>query len=279
MYRRLQPVALPIAATLVLGGCLTCFFFPRQVGDRYASMKGLTRVPDRSADGVDGRRAAMTGIDCARLGRLDLALDQFSTAVALEPRNALFRYWRALVQLDLGDHEQYRRDCGEAVEQFAGANDALQPYLVGWACCLAPDAVADYSPVLRCAEEHAQAEPEWIFWRLIWGAALYRAGQYEQAIGRLTEAEQLAQESDASLESPVVYTWYFLAMAHHKLGHDVEAKKWLDKTTEWTDNVLRDHEEGAAKAPWNRRLTLKLLREEAEGMTGTAEGSKTKDEG
>ena len=269
MYRRLQPVALPIAATLVLGGCLTCFFFPRQVGDRYASMKGLTRVPDRSADGVDGRRAAMTGIDCARLGRLDLALDQFSTAVALEPRNALFRYWRALVQLDLGDHEQYRRDCGEAVEEFAGAKHALQPYVIGWTCCLAPDAVADYSPVLRWAEERSQADPEWSFWRLIWGAALYRAGQYEQAIGRLSEAEQLAQESDANPKSPPAYTWYFLAMAHHKLGHEAEPKQWLDKATDWTDNVVRQDEEGTTTLSSDRRLTLKLLGKEVETLLRT----------
>ncbi len=256
MYEKLHRIAMVIAATLVLGGCLTCFFFPRQVGQRYVSMKGLPQAPTWSPGSFDVRLAMETGID----------RDQLSTAIALEPRNAPLRYVRALVQLGLGDHEQYCRDCREAVEQFTAAGDVWQPHIVGWTCCLAPDAVADYSPVLRWAEECAQAEPEWSFSQLVWGAALYRAGKYEEAIGRLTEAEQLAQESDASLESTVTCAWCFLAMAHHKLRHDVEAKQWLYKATDWTDRVVRQHEDGATTRSCNRLLALKLLRNEAEAL-------------
>lgn len=57
-------------------------------------------------------------------------------------------------------------------------------------------------------------------------------------------------------------------MAHHKLGHDDEAKTWLDKAIEWTDKLLAEHEAGTTTVAWNRRLTLKLLREEAEGVNG-----------
>jgi hypothetical protein len=71
------------------------------------------------------------------------------------------------------------------------------------------------------------------------------------------------------------YSWFFLAMAHHRLGHAPEARQWLDKAIQATDRTL-----GASPAPaqpppgdsdpagvtppaWNRRLTLDLLRREA----------------
>ena len=75
------------------------------------------------------------------------------------------------------------------------------------------------------------------------------------------------EEQDATSKTSPAYTWYFLAMVHHKLGHEAEAEKWLDKATEWTDKVVREDEQGTAPLAWNRRLTLKLLREEAEAMT------------
>ena len=63
--------------------------------------------------------------------------------------------------------------------------------------------------------------------------------------------------------SSPAYTWYFLAMAQHKLRHDAEAKKWVDKENEWTDKALAEHDEGTTPLAWNRKLTLELLREEA----------------
>jgi hypothetical protein len=67
------------------------------------------------------------------------------------------------------------------------------------------------------------------------------------------------------MSSPV-YTWFFLAMAHHRLGHREEAKKWLDKAVAWTEKTIREADRGTTSLPRNRRLTLKLLREEAEAM-------------
>jgi hypothetical protein len=62
----------------------------------------------------------------------------------------------------------------------------------------------------------------------------------------LTEADKLTEAPDTASESSPAYTWYFLAMAHHKLGHDAEAKNRLQKANEWTDKVLPEHEEGTA---------------------------------
>jgi hypothetical protein len=67
-------------------------------------------------------------------------------------------------------------------------------------------------------------------------------------------------------------------MAHHKLGNAEEAKKWLDKATAWTDKVLAEDEEGTATLSWNRKLTLKLFREEAEGLLESGESSEESEE-
>ena len=65
------------------------------------------------------------------------------------------------------------------------------------------------------------------------------------------------------MEFSPAYTWYFLAMAHQALGHQEDARTWLDKANQWTEQVLGDEEEPPS---WKRRLTLKLLRDEANGL-------------
>ena len=59
---------------------------------------------------------------------------------------------------------------------------------------------------------------------------------------------------------------YFLAMTHHKLGQQAEAKQWFDKAVAWTEKVLDENRKDHKPVSWNRRLTLKLLRSEAAEM-------------
>jgi tetratricopeptide (TPR) repeat protein len=98
------------------------------------------------------------------------------------------------------------------------------------------------------------------------GAILYRAERFDESVQRLTEADRLAQQPGGSGMSSPAYTWFFLAMVHHRLGHREEAKKWFGKAVAWTEKTIRDADQGTTDLPWNRRLTLKLLREEAEAL-------------
>jgi len=125
---------------------------------------------------------------------------------------------------------------------------------------------------VRLAEQPVEADPDSDGYLKTLGGILYRAGRVEDGVQRLTEANNMIEDPDTESNSSLAYTCYFLAMAHHKLGHDEEAEKGLQKATEWTDKVLTEHEEGTTPQSWNRRLTLKLLREEAEGMIGNEEG-------
>ena len=57
-------------------------------------------------------------------------------------------------------------------------------------------------------------------------------------------------------------------MTQQRLQQAEDAKASFDKAVAETDKTLREHEQGIAEAPWNRRLTLKLFREEAENRLG-----------
>ena len=85
---------------------------------------------------------------------------------------------------------------------------------------------------------------------------------YGTDLKQLTAINESMKESKDGPSSPA-YCWYFLAMTHHKLGSSDEAQKWLAKAVEWTDNALQDEENTVT---WNRRLTLELLRREAEAL-------------
>jgi hypothetical protein len=66
---------------------------------------------------------------------------------------------------------------------------------------------------------------------------------------------------------------YFLAMAHHQLGHSAEARQWLDRVVQASDEGLtgRPNAVRRAAASWSRRLTLELLRREAKELLGVKE--------
>ena len=55
------------------------------------------------------------------------------------------------------------------------------------------------------------------------GAALYRAGRFEEAIRCLDQSIQIRGDGG----DPRGFA--FLALAHHRLGHRDETERWLDK--------------------------------------------------
>ena len=138
---------------------------------------------------------------------------------------------------------------------------------VAWACTLAPDA----SGIGRRPRPGREGRPERSQVRVVLehlGRGALPRGRFDEALARLSEVEALVQEpSEASNSSPA-YTWFFLAMTQHRLGHAEEAKQWLDKAVAWTDKIFAEADQGTADLSWNRRLTLKLLRDEATALLG-----------
>jgi tetratricopeptide (TPR) repeat protein len=167
-----------------------------------------------------------------------------------------FQY--ALVQLALGDTEGYRKTCSDALARFGADQDAFTANQVAWICALGPVTVSDAARAVKIAERAVASAPKEPDILKTLGVLLYRTGRYEEAIRRLNE-------SIAARDGVGIYVdWFFLALAHHRLGHVVEARRWLDKAVQWIEQNDRPKTEGATPLPWYRRLLLQLFRREAE---------------
>ena len=84
------------------------------------------------------------------------------------------------------------------------------------------------------------------------GAALYRAGRFADAVQRLEEGiKRRHGGSDPG-------DWYFLALAHHRLGHRADATRWLDR--------LRTTQPVYAFGRVWREFVIQRIRSEAEAV-------------
>jgi WD40 repeat protein/serine/threonine protein kinase/tetratricopeptide (TPR) repeat protein len=211
-------------------------------------------------------------VACIKAGHWDKAAVDYAKAVELKPDDILLRYYCALTRLAAEDVEGYREACAELVEQFAETDDLNAAQFAAWTCVLAPDAVSEFTRPVQLAEKVVEKNPEDPSYLETLGGVLYRAERLEEAIQRLTEADRLAAAADRTPKSSPPYTWFFLAMAHQRRGQDEEAKKWFNKAVEYTDLVLAEEKRpGGDSLLWNRRLTLQLLRAEAEELLGVTD--------
>lgn len=125
---------------------------------------------------------------------------------------------------------------------------------LAWSCALAPGSAAVHEALVRLAELAEQrflAEQKQIVLNTL-GAVLYRAGRFEDAIHRLEEGIQLRNGESLPQD------WVFLAMAHHRLGHRDEARRWLDR--------LRNRPPSENPSQFWDELEIRLLRNEAEAV-------------
>jgi hypothetical protein len=136
------------------------------------------------------------------------------------------------------DAEGYRRLCGR---MLASVGPGRRPYLLTWTarvCALGPAALPEPAETVRFVEEVLAKAPGEAAMLFAAGLAHYRAGNWERALRR-------AQESiDAHPETAWV-KWPVLAMAHYKMGHAQEARRWLDQAAEWRRQAIRRNEESA----------------------------------
>ena len=159
----------------------------------------------------------------AREGQWGLAADAFRRAIERTPEDLQLRYHLLLAALK-GDLAGYRGAVEELVAQFGQTTAAADLNLVAWSCTLAPTAVADRGAPVRIAEAALSAAPADrrpdVLTTL--GAALYRAGRFDEAIRRLGESVQAGGGSASPQASA------FLAMALHRRGDHAAARRWLE---------------------------------------------------
>jgi uncharacterized protein HemY len=83
------------------------------------------------------------------------------------------------------------------------------------------------------------------------GVACYRAGQWQDAVAALKKSMHLQSGGDC-------LDWFFLAMAHHRLGDEQMARDWYGRAAQWMDQHKSQDEE------------LRRFRAEADALLGGA---------
>jgi WD40 repeat protein/serine/threonine protein kinase len=182
-------------------------------------------------------------------------LARFGKAIESRPDDLDLRLWHMGILLKAGDLAGYRRAAPDLLARF-GKISGPEARFVAWQCVRLPDAVADRDAPVALAEVALAGSPEEgkPICLSVLGAALYRAGRFDEAIRRLNAGIK----AGAGGREGNPQDWAFLAMAYHHQGDAVEARRWLDK-------LLAYKPKASPGFSW-RDVEIQLLRREAEAL-------------
>ncbi|MBL8820126.1 MAG: tetratricopeptide repeat protein [Planctomyces sp.] len=198
------------------------------------------------------------------VGRMDLAREDIEKLAKAE--NATYRQFYELALLSLADGRNignYKSACQRMMAKFAESRELDAVSSTGWTCALAPEALDDYGPAIDSMRKGLGKDPENPALLRSLGALQFRAGLFQQSIEALTP---LASPGETAVEakSSKAYALFFLAMAQHHAGQTEQGKQTLTRAVTLARQELSSHE----TLPWNRKLTLELLRDEAVAIIG-----------
>jgi uncharacterized protein HemY len=119
---------------------------------------------------------------------------------------------------------------------------------LAWFLTNCPDVrLRDPAEAVRLARSNVEQAPDSGRYWFILGAALVRAGDLTGAVEALEKACKRKNGGDG-------FDWFFLAMAHHKLGDRARARAFFEKGDAWLKQSLPNDE------------TLQDLRDEAQAL-------------
>ncbi len=208
--------------------------------------------------GADERQTRVLAY--ARQGR-----DLLREALPHNPGLDGFWYHLALFEALLDDGAGYRQACQDMEKRFGNSKDVEVRHWVARASSVAPDSCVDPGRCVELAEGALKAVPGSYFYLTWVGAALYRAGRYPEALGRLEAAARAHGAGGAGFDL------LLRALIHEKL-HDVEkARQCLAGGRRWQESMekkeLNDPIFGQEMSA-NQYAELRLLRREAERVLG-----------
>ncbi len=200
-------------------------------------------------------RATRATILCA-FGQQENALLDLEGIVESGNASAKTHYQTALLHLASGELEVYRNDCKRILKSFAQSDDPITEFFAAWSCALTTDAIEDYRPAIELARKSVAKDSKDQQYRVGLGAILLRSGQAHEAKVELQQALAVVGNDNTS----PAYTQYFLALTEHTLGNSDASKEHLRLANEASTQEL------SSPVAWNRKLTLELLRSEAESL-------------
>ncbi|HZN64654.1 MAG TPA: protein kinase, partial [Tepidisphaeraceae bacterium] len=225
-------------------------------GVEYAA--ALRHRPDDPQIRLEFHRSA--GFTATAHRQWSAAAAHFDEAIEGAPDDANLLQCRAVAQLLAGDEAGYRRSCLAALEQFEKTADPRFAGDLVFFCVLRPEAVPDAGRLLALAKV---ASPLYSDGLDLLGAALYRAGRYEECLEVFRVAERTYR--------PRAWDWSFRAMADHRLGHADEARRCLAEAARWIDQANGQAEDDIngtrpAWGHWHERFLYPLLLREAQDL-------------
>jgi tetratricopeptide (TPR) repeat protein len=147
--------------------------------------------------------------------------------------------------------------CAAGAEQYRQAlkvdpaSAAAHNELAWFLAAAAEPGLRDPAEAVRLAQKAVAAEPKSGSYRKTLGVAHHRNGDDKGAVAELEESMRLGKGGDS-------FDWFFLAMAHWRLGDRDKARTWFDRAVKWMDkHQLQDSE-------------LRSFRAEAEAMLAGA---------
>jgi tetratricopeptide (TPR) repeat protein len=231
---------------------------PEQAVGEYAAALALS--PHDPQIRLESRQARAS----AEIRRGNWAAAGAELAAATELGGDDVRLWRdrALANLAAGDREGYRAACAAMLARFGDTADPVVACNVLHASVTGAAATDELQRLVRLADLAATC---WHYGTWTQGAALYRAGRYDDAVRSFRSASETYR--------PRAWDWCFLAMAHLKLGHTTEARRCLAEAARWVEAA--DSNVGAdltstrpAWGDWQEPPTYRLLLKEAADVLG-----------
>ncbi len=195
---------------------------------------------------------ASRGLTYFYLGHHDKALADLSHATEINPKHVFNWITRGWIYSNLGQYDKAVADYRTALElapAHAGAHNEL-----AWLLATCPDAKRrDPKRAVEHAKKAVQLAPKDANnWGTL-GTANYRAGDWKAAVAALDKALELREGEHPS-------NWFFLAMAHRKLGNEPLSRKAYDQALQW----LEKNQEKLAKDKAPQADEIRRIREEAE---------------
>jgi tetratricopeptide (TPR) repeat protein len=229
-----------------------------QAGQRQAARAALAHAGDFSesrSDRLDLLLQRRTVLSLLHAWQSAAAVDRH--VLDLQPDDPENHYFLAIHLLLADDLAGYRTACAAALNRFAAEHDATAAGRVAYASIYGPHAVADMPALIRLATETLPVSPGE---RLV-GAALYRAGRFDEALEAFHKSEQHFP--------PRAWDWLFRAMIESRLGHPERAREMLENARRWI-TAANGKPPGRGNDQWNTPLIepflISRLRGEAESL-------------
>jgi tetratricopeptide (TPR) repeat protein len=234
--------------------------------------------------------ASQQGWEAGNKGDLPNAVTRFALASAWQPRNLSTLAILAAARLAAGDEKGYRATCQRLYFRFGNVEAArrnryrpsllfaqgIQPLSPGlllteafvqreraeWAndmaftACVVPFSGIEPKGLAALAARALASDLASVFSREAYGAALYRAGNYQEAVKQLQMAVRLQGQGGNN------WSKLFLALAYQRRGLADKSREWFDKAKLGT------------QASWTERLIYQRLRLEMIELGKTAANSK-----